>query len=426
MESSTLAVVLALTLACTGGMFLVIAQQIRGRSGMATFALGLALFGLVFAVPDASDRDASLPLGVVIDTLAVAAVLLLRRGLQRFMHRPEGSWRNWVAQVVAFAVVAAILRALIGPSARPLTLDVALVGLFGWLAWSTARDAHRDNPLLRLPLGLLAGVLGVLTLLTLLSLVQAVQTLVSSVPSVPSGAADVYNVVLMLSALLLGPTLLWMHTAQLSRQLDELATRDPLTRLLNENGLDEALRRHFARRHHEPMALMHVDVDQFERVNRLHGEMAGDDVLRMIGLALESGLRADDFVARVGGEEFVVGCVCTDVGKAAVLAERLRAAVAAIQTGLNDGSGHLRCTVSIGLSPRAAPWSSAPARPAARWPRRWTRCGRPMRRCRGLVVTRYDHVPPAWRRGPAASRWSRPRTRCPTKPAAARRRASWR
>ena len=130
MESSTLAVVLALTLACTGGMFLVIAQQIRGRSGMATFALGLALFGLVFAVPDASDRDASLPLGVVIDTLAVAAVLLLRRGLQRFMHRPEGSWRNWVAQVVAFAVVAAILRALIGPSARPLTLDVALVGLF--------------------------------------------------------------------------------------------------------------------------------------------------------------------------------------------------------------------------------------------------------------------------------------------------------
>jgi diguanylate cyclase (GGDEF)-like protein len=347
MESSTLAVVLALTLACTGGMFLVIAQQIRGRSGMFTFALGLALFGLVFAVPAASDRHASLPLGVLIDTVAVAAVLLLRRGLQRFMNRPEGSWRHWVAQVVAFAVVAAVMRALIGPGARPLTLDLTLAGLFGWLAWSTARDAHRDNPLLRLPLGLLASVLGVLSLL---SLAEAVHTLGSAVPTVPPGPAAVYDVVLMLSALLLGPTLLWMHTAQLSRQLDELATRDPLTRLLNENGLDEALRRHFARRHHEPMALMHVDVDQFERVNRLHGEIAGDDVLRMIGLALESGLRADDFVARVGGEEFVVGCVCTDVGKAAVLAERLRAAVAAIQTGLSDGSGHLRCTVSVGLS----------------------------------------------------------------------------
>ena len=51
--------------------------------------------------------------------------------------------------------------------------------------------------------------------------------------------------------------------------------------------------------------------------------------------------------------------------------------------------------------------------------RRSKRCGRPMRRCRGLVVTRYDHVPPACRAtAAAASRWSRPRTRCPTRPAA--------
>jgi diguanylate cyclase (GGDEF)-like protein len=167
---------------------------------------------------------------------------------------------------------------------------------------------------------------------------------------VAASTDGVYAVVLMLGALLLGPTLLWMHMMQLTRQLEELSTRDPLTRLLNENGLNEALRRHFARRHHEPMALMHVDVDGFVRVNKLHGELAGDNVLRMIGLALESSLRADDFVARVGGEEFVVGCVCTDVGKAAVLAERMRAAVAEIQTGLNEGDDLLRCTVSIGLS----------------------------------------------------------------------------
>lgn len=154
----------------------------------------------------------------------------------------------------------------------------------------------------------------------------------------------------MLSALLLGPTLLWLHTVQLTRQIGELSTRDALTRLLNENGLDEVLRRHFARRQHEPVSLMHIDVDHFARVNALHGESSGDDVLRMIGLALESGLRADDFVARVGGEEFVVGCVSADVGQAAVLAERLRAAVAAVQTGLSEGGGHLRCTVSIGLS----------------------------------------------------------------------------
>ncbi|MEN9627120.1 MAG: hypothetical protein RJA10_346 [Pseudomonadota bacterium] len=347
MESATLAIVLALTLACTGGMFLVIAQQVGGRSGMATFAVGLALFGMVFAVPEAVDQGASLPLGVLIDSLAVAALLLLRRGLQRFMHRPQASWRVFAAGVLAFAAFAVVMRLAMGNAARPLTLDLALIGVFGWLAFTTGRDVQRDNPLLRLPLTLLTMVL---LALALLGLAEALHSLTQGGGPVSGGVGSLYDVVLMLSALLLGPMLLWMHTVQLTRQLTELSTRDALTRLLNENGLDESLRRHFARRHHEPMALMHVDVDQFERVNKLHGEVAGDDVLRMIGLALESSLRADDFVARVGGEEFVVGCASGDVGRAAVLAERLRGAVAAIATGLSENGGPLRCTVSIGLS----------------------------------------------------------------------------
>ncbi len=347
MESSHLAIVLALTLACTGVMFLIIAKQVRGRSGMATFALGLALFGVVFAVPTQLDEQASLPLGVLLDATAVAAVLLLRRGLQRFMYRPEAPWSRWFGGLLAFAAIAAGLRVWLGDAARPLTLDLTLTVLFGWLAWGTGRDANRDNPLLRLPLSLLTAVLAVLGLL---SLGQALQLLSTGSSLQLPGSDAIYEVVLMLSALLLGPTLLWMHTVQLTRQLSDLATRDQLTRLLNENGLDEVLRRHFARRQHEPVALMHIDVDRFARVNGLHGEAAGDDVLRMIGLALESSLRGDDFVARVGGEEFVVGCVSADIGKAAVLAERLRAAVAAMQTGLREGTGHLRCTVSVGLS----------------------------------------------------------------------------
>ncbi len=346
MESSTVAAVLALTLACTGGMFLVISHQMQGRNGMATFALGLALFGLAFAVPEAVDRQASLPLGVVLDSLAVAAVLLLRRGLRRFMHRADLSWRNLLLLLLLFAAASAAARWMYGTTGRVVTLNLTLALLFAWLAWGTARDAFRDNPLLRTPLMVLTTVL---TLLGLLSLGEALANL-SQTHALAGDGTSVYLVVLMLSALLLGPSLLWMHTVQLTRQLGELGTRDPLTRLLNENGLNDVLRRHFARRQHEPVVLMHVDVDRFARVNDLHGEAAGDDVLRMVGLALESGLRADDLVARVGGEEFVVGCIGGDVAKAAVLAERLRAAVAAVQTGLSEGNGHLRVTVGVGLS----------------------------------------------------------------------------
>ncbi len=347
MESGTVAVVLALTLACTGGMFLVIAQQIRGRSGMATFALGLSLFGLVFAVPAPIDQEAGLLLGVLIDAVAVAAVLLLRRGLQRFMHRDELSWRALGLWVLAFVVMAVAARLAFGDGARGVVLQLTLALLFGWLALTAGREAHRDTPLLRVPL-LLLGV--VLAVLALLSLGNTVHDVMADSAKAAAISDPFYDAVLMLAALLLGPTLLWMHTLQLTRQLAELATRDPLTRLLNENGLDDALRRHFARRQHEPVALMHIDVDRFERVNRLHGEAAGDDVLRLIGLALESTLRADDFVARVGGEEFVVGAIGGDVGKAAVHGERLRAAVAAVQTGLGEGGSHLRCTISVGIS----------------------------------------------------------------------------
>lgn len=347
MESGNLALVLALTLACTGVMFLVIAKQVKGRSGMATFALGLVLFGVVFAVPTQVDLNAGLVVGVLLDSLAVAAVLLLRRGLQRFMQRHELNWTSVGLLLLVFVVAAAGVRLLFGADARPVFLLVVLGVQFGWLSWSAARDAFRDNPLLRTPLAVLSGVLAVLALL---SLGQAAFQLQAGAASAGSQAEAIYDAILMLSALLLGPTLLWMHTEQLTQQLVELSTRDPLTRLLNENGLDEVLKRHFSRREHDPVTLMHVDVDQFARVNKLHGEAAGDDVLRMIGLALETSLRSDDFVARVGGEEFVVGCVNNEVGKAAILAERLRAAVAGIQTGLNDKNGHLRCTVSVGLS----------------------------------------------------------------------------
>lgn len=348
MESSIVAIVLALTLAGTGCMFLVIAKQIKGRSGMATFALGLVLFGLVFAVPAQIDRNASLLPGMLFDSLAVAAVLLLRRGLQRFMHRDELSWRTLLLLLLGFAVISGGLRLAFGQAARHAVLPLVLGALFASLAVTALRDAHRDNPVLRTPLMLLSAVLGALAVL---SLGEAVHIVLGRAAPNPEGAVDaLYEAVLMLSALLLGPTLLWMHTVQITRQFDELSTRDLLTKLLNENGLDDVLRRHFSRRQHEPVVLMHVDVDQFGRINRLHGEAAGDDVLRMIALSLESALRADDVVARVGGEEFVVACLSTDVDKAAVLAERIRTGVSAMPTGLNESSGHLRCTVSVGLS----------------------------------------------------------------------------
>lgn len=347
MESGTLAIVLALTLVTTGAMFLVIARQLHTRNGMGTFAAGLALFGMVFAVPPEADARAPLLLGVLIDTAAVAAVMMLRLGMQRFMQRPEPTRGTQLVLLAGFAIAAALARHLGGMVARTVMIELTVAVLLALLALDTARDAHRDGPLLRTPLRLLSGVL---TLLALISAGEATQLALRGPSEIGDPSDSIYEVLLMLGALLLGPTLLWMHTARLARQLREFGTRDPLTRLLNENGLEEAVRRHLANRQHEPVTFMHIDVDHFAIVNTQHGEPAGDDVLRMVGLALESTVRGEDFVARVGGEEFVVASVGADLGMAAGLAERLRAAVADLKTGLQYEGAPVRCTVSIGLS----------------------------------------------------------------------------
>ncbi len=91
-------------------------------------------------------------------------------------------------------------------------------------------------------------------------------------------------------------------------ELGRKALHDPLTGVLNRAGLDEHLRVH------RPVvaAALFVDLDRFKPINDLHGHAAGDMVLREVARRLSTAVRADDAVARIGGDEFVV--VCRDGG----------------------------------------------------------------------------------------------------------------
>jgi diguanylate cyclase (GGDEF)-like protein len=138
----------------------------------------------------------------------------------------------------------------------------------------------------------------------------------------------------------------------LNTQLSELASRDALTRVLNRNGLEEVLSRHFAERSTRPVTLMQVDIDNFKRINDSHGHAAGDLVLREVAASLNANIRASDFIARVGGEEFLVGCVAADDGVARSLAERLLAGIRKLEVMVPGTKIPVRCTVSIGISRR--------------------------------------------------------------------------
>lgn len=127
--------------------------------------------------------------------------------------------------------------------------------------------------------------------------------------------------------------------------------RDPLTRALNRRFLPSILSREIGISNAEKTALsiMLIDVDHFKSINDQHGHQAGDEVLRHVATAIIDNVRPSDFVFRYGGEEFLVVLVETGIEQAALVAERVRAALQqkAIKVG---NSGELRVAASIGVA----------------------------------------------------------------------------
>jgi diguanylate cyclase len=97
-----------------------------------------------------------------------------------------------------------------------------------------------------------------------------------------------------------------------------------------------------------------LDIDHFKCVNDTFGHPFGDDCLRLVADTLRGfGQRAGDVVARYGGEEFVLALPATSLEEAAALAERIRAAVAALQP--MHGDTPLQLSISIGVASFAPP-----------------------------------------------------------------------
>jgi diguanylate cyclase (GGDEF)-like protein len=130
------------------------------------------------------------------------------------------------------------------------------------------------------------------------------------------------------------------------------ARADALTGLLNRRGFDERLQAEVARagRDGTAVAAVSFDIDRFKQVNDDWGHDTGDQALVRLGAVLRAQARAADVVGRLGGEEFVAVLAHTDAASAHAFAERVRVAVAEIETG--DAP---RVTVSAGVAVATAP-----------------------------------------------------------------------
>lgn len=118
--------------------------------------------------------------------------------------------------------------------------------------------------------------------------------------------------------------------ATANRALMEISRHDALTGLHNRLAANERLRSEFERmkRTEQDYSVLMIDIDLFKNVNDSCGHAIGDGVLRMVADALAKDLREYDFIARWGGEEFLILLPATDCEQACVVAEKLRSAVA--------------------------------------------------------------------------------------------------
>jgi diguanylate cyclase (GGDEF)-like protein/PAS domain S-box-containing protein len=136
------------------------------------------------------------------------------------------------------------------------------------------------------------------------------------------------------------------------RELERVAYEDSLTGLANRRYFLAEAERAAARadRHGQALSLLLFDLDHFKRINDEHGHQSGDEVLREVAGRTRKSLRTEDMPARWGGEEFVALLPLTALPEAALVANRLRLAIAA--TPIATSAGPLPVTLSCGIAQR--------------------------------------------------------------------------
>ncbi|HZP66694.1 MAG TPA: tetratricopeptide repeat-containing diguanylate cyclase [Rudaea sp.] len=167
------------------------------------------------------------------------------------------------------------------------------------------------------------------------------------------------QIAMTLLAMVLGfLALLVLRQVRKLRRWKRMASIDPLTGVANRRGIEQfvahAMRQ--ARSRREALAVLALDLDRFKLINDSYGHAAGDRVLQHIARNLREGLRDDDLLGRMGGEEFLVVLPGSTLEQASDIAERLRSRIESLD--LDDLPAGLRTTVSIGVAEMTAQDSS--------------------------------------------------------------------
>jgi diguanylate cyclase (GGDEF)-like protein len=141
-----------------------------------------------------------------------------------------------------------------------------------------------------------------------------------------------------------------VNHANLFAQIQQQALTDALTGCYNRRSFEMQFDRELqvAKRHHQPVSLIMLDLDHFKQLNDTVGHDAGDEALRRLAVCFQEELRGVDSAARFGGDEFALILPQAYAEGALIVAERLRERIAGIQI---RGFGGLTASMGIATFP---------------------------------------------------------------------------
>lgn len=340
MDLPTTFLLIAVT-SLTFGVAIRLAQSAASTNGLnqlsyALMAHGVAYTLLAFAPPGE-------PAVIVAGQMGVALFFSFAlRALAAFHGMRSPAWLH----VLLIVGIAALTVTFVGrPAARIVTTSVIMIiaelvalHLVWTRRWVTP---GRGQYLVVAALALSLATFGYREVAALTSLLASGDLRVSPL------SQSVLFVPVLVGLTLLAVGFILMVGERTEQQNRQMIQTDGLTGVWNRRKIEAAGEGELLRlvRYGTPVTLLLLDLDDFKAINDTRGHATGDQVLKAVSAAWRRELRETDMLGRWGGEEFLVLLPGSGVGDAVVLAERLRAAVGAIDLDLAQP-----ITVSIGLA----------------------------------------------------------------------------
>jgi len=159
-----------------------------------------------------------------------------------------------------------------------------------------------------------------------------------------------FNMMVSLLITLLIAIIVVLYVRKIHSKLSDLASNDTLTGLPNRRTFQSQLELFLSlkARHQQKLSLVFVDVDDFKMINDAQGHDVGDNILINIAAALKSTIRNTDFIARWGGEEFIILLIDTQLQDAQLIAEQLRKTIESNTYLLEHAKK--KVTISLGVT----------------------------------------------------------------------------